>query len=142
MVNNSNSHLPLYYRIAATWVAYGGSLLLWMLVVAHFSRTMPAEAVVRVLAVMVMIACDFLAFILLTSNPFRRTLQGIPIDGHDLNPVLQDIGLIFHPPLLYMGYVGFSVAFALLSLRWLPAGWTRPGRAGHCPGRWRTRYAV
>ncbi len=104
-----------------------------MMAVARFSRNMPAEAVARVLAVMGMIACGFLAFILLTSNPFRRTLPDFPIDGHDLNPVLQDIGLIFHPPLLYMGYVGFSVAFAFaiasliagrLDTAW--ALWSRP----------------
>ncbi|WP_213989839.1 heme lyase CcmF/NrfE family subunit [Sodalis sp. dw_96] len=140
VVNNSNTRLPLYYRIAATWGAHEGSLLLWVLLlscwtlaVALFSRQMPDEAVGRVLAVMGMINTGFLAFILLTSNPFSRTLPDFPIDGHDLNPVLQDIGLIFHPPLLYMGYVGFSVAFSFaiasliagrLDTAW--ARWSRP----------------
>lgn len=140
VVNNSNTSLPVYYRIAATWGAHEGSLLLWVLLlscwtlaVALFSRAMPAEAIARVLAVMGMITTGFLAFILLTSNPFSRTLPNVPIDGHDLNPVLQDIGLIFHPPLLYMGYVGFSVAFSFaiasliagrLDTAW--ARWSRP----------------
>ncbi len=140
VANNSNSRLPVYYRIAATWGAHEGSLLLWVLLlsvwtlaVALFSRAMPDEAIARVLAVMGMINAGFLAFILLTSNPFSRNLPFIPIDGQDLNPVLQDIGLIFHPPLLYMGYVGFSVAFSF-SIASLIAGrldtawarWSRP----------------
>ncbi len=140
VVNNSSTRLPLYYRIAATWGAHEGSLLLWVLLlscwtlaVALFSRQMPDEAVARVLAVMGMINAGFLVFILLTSNPFSRTLPDFPIDGRDLNPVLQDIGLIFHPPLLYMGYVGFSVAFSFaiasliagrLDTAW--ARWSRP----------------
>ena len=140
VVNNSNSQLPLYYRIAATWGAHEGSLLLWVLMlsgwtlaVAIFSRTMPQDAIARVLAVMGMINVGFLLFIIFTSNPFTRTLPDYPIDGHDLNPMLQDIGLIFHPPLLYMGYVGFSVAFAFaiaslmtgrLDTAW--ARWSRP----------------
>ncbi len=101
------------------WGAHEGSLLLWVLLlsvwtfaVAIFSRRMPLDAVARVLAVMGMIAFGFLLFILLTSNPFSRGLPQYPIDGRDLNPLLQDIGMIFHPPILYMGYVGFSVAFA------------------------------
>ena len=137
---NSNSLLPLYYRIAATWGAHEGSLLLWVLLlsswtlaVALFSRKMPQDAVARVLAVMGMINLGFLLFITLTSNPFTRTLPDFPIDGRDLNPMLQDIGLIFHPPLLYLGYVGFSVAFAFaiaslmagrLDTAW--ARWSRP----------------
>nr|WP_314420891.1 heme lyase CcmF/NrfE family subunit [uncultured Erwinia sp.] len=136
---NSNSLLPVWYRVAATWGAHEGSLLLWVLLlsgwtlaVALFSRTMPQEAVARVLAVMGMINLAFLLFITLTSNPFIRTLPDLPIDGNDLNPMLQDIGLIFHPPLLYMGYVGFSVAFAfaiasLLAGR-LDAAWARWSR--------------
>lgn len=140
VVTNSNSLLPVYYRIAATWGAHEGSLLLWVLLlstwtlaVAIFSRGMPQDALARVLAVMGMINLGFLLFILLTSNPFGRTLPDFPIDGHDLNPMLQDIGLIFHPPLLYMGYVGFSVAFAFaiaslmagrLDTAW--ARWSRP----------------
>jgi len=140
VVTNSNSLLPVYYRIAATWGAHEGSLLLWVLLlstwtlaVALFSRGMPQDALARVLVVMGMINLGFLLFILLTSNPFARTLPDFPIDGHDLNPMLQDIGLIFHPPLLYMGYVGFSVAFAFaiaslmagrLDTAW--ARWSRP----------------
>ncbi|MDT1883335.1 heme lyase NrfEFG subunit NrfE, partial [Acinetobacter baumannii] len=84
----------------------------WTFAVAIFSRRMPLDAVARVLAVMGMIAFGFLLFILFTSNPFSRGLPQYPIDGRDLNPLLQDIGMIFHPPILYMGYVGFSVAFA------------------------------
>ncbi|WP_439212477.1 heme lyase CcmF/NrfE family subunit [Duffyella gerundensis] len=140
VVANSNTQLPVYYRIAATWGAHEGSLLLWVLMlsgwtlaVALFSRSMPQDAVARVLAVMGMINFGFLLFITFTSNPFTRTLPDFPIDGRDLNPMLQDIGLIFHPPLLYMGYVGFSVAFAFaiaslmagrLDTAW--ARWSRP----------------
>lgn len=140
VTTNSNSQLPIYYRIAATWGAHEGSLLLWVMLlsfwttaVALFSRKMPPDAVARVLAVMGMINVGFLLFILLTSNPFTRTLPNFPIEGRDLNPLLQDIGLIFHPPLLYMGYVGFSVAFAFsiaslmtgrLDTAW--ARWSRP----------------
>ncbi|QHM74741.1 Cytochrome c-type biogenesis protein CcmF [Mixta theicola] len=140
VANNSNSQLPLGYRIAATWGAHEGSLLLWLLMlsgwtlaVAIFSRAMPQDAIARVLAVMGMISFGFLLFIIFTSNPFARTLPDFPIDGRDLNPMLQDIGLIFHPPLLYMGYVGFSVAFAFaiaslmagrLDTAW--ARWSRP----------------
>ena len=140
VVANSNTQLPVYYRIAATWGAHEGSLLLWVLMlsgwtlaVALFSRSMPQDAVARVLAVMGMINFGFLLFITLTSNPFTRTLPDFPIDGRDLNPMLQDIGLIFHPPLLYMGYVGFSVAFVFaiaslmagrLDTAW--ARWSRP----------------
>ncbi|MBW7984974.1 heme lyase CcmF/NrfE family subunit [Enterobacillus tribolii] len=140
VASNSNSQLPVYYRIAATWGAHEGSLLLWVLLlsvwtlaVALFSRAMPQDAVARVLAVMGLINIGFLLFIILTSNPFTRTLPDFPIDGRDLNPLLQDVGLIFHPPLLYMGYVGFSVAFAFsiaslmtgrLDTAW--ARWSRP----------------
>lgn len=140
VATNSNTLLPVYYRIAATWGAHEGSLLLWVLLlstwtllVAIFSRGMPQDALARVLAVMGMINLGFLLFIILTSNPFTRTLPDFPIDGRDLNPMLQDIGLIFHPPLLYMGYVGFSVAFAFaiaslmagrLDTAW--ARWSRP----------------
>ncbi|MEG3131203.1 heme lyase CcmF/NrfE family subunit [Pantoea cypripedii] len=140
VATNSNTLLPVYYRIAATWGAHEGSLLLWVLLlstwtlaVAIFSRGMPQDALARVLSVMGMINLGFLLFITLTSNPFTRTLPNFPIDGSDLNPMLQDIGLIFHPPLLYMGYVGFSVAFAFaiaslmagrLDTAW--ARWSRP----------------
>lgn len=137
---NSNSQLPVYFRMAAVWGAHEGSLLLWVMLlsiwttaVALFSRSMPLDAVARVLSVLGMINVGFLLFIILTSNPFLRTLPMFPIDGRDLNPLLQDVGLIFHPPLLYMGYVGFSVAFAFaisslmigrLDTAW--ARWSRP----------------
>ena len=140
VAENSNTMLPIWYRIAATWGAHEGSLLLWLLMlsgwtlaVALLSRGMPQDAIARVLAVMGMINLGFLLFITLTSNPFIRTLPDFPVDGSDLNPMLQDIGLIFHPPLLYMGYVGFSVAFAFaiaslmtgrLDTAW--ARWSRP----------------
>ncbi len=140
VVNNSNSALPWYYRLTAVWGAHEGSLLLWVLIqsgwtlsVAIFSRRIPLESVARVLAVMGLISVGFLAFIIITSNPFVRTLPDYPIDGRDLNPLLQDPGLIVHPPMLYMGYVGFSVAFAFaiaslmagrLDTAW--ARWSRP----------------
>ncbi len=119
VANNSNTQLPIWYRVAATWGAHEGSLLLWVLLmsgwtfaVALFSYRMPLDIVARVLAVMGMVSVGFLLFIIFTSNPFSRTLPSFPIEGRDLNPLLQDPGLIFHPPLLYMGCVGFSVAFA------------------------------
>lgn len=119
VASNSNTRLPVWYRVAATWGAHEGSLLLWVLLlsgwtfaVAVFSRRIPLDTVARVLAVLGMIGAGFLIFVLFTSNPFARTLPEFPIEGRDLNPLLQDPGLIFHPPLLYMGYVGFSVAFA------------------------------
>ena len=140
VASNSNTELPVWYRVAATWGAHEGSLMLWVLLmsgwtfaVALLGGEMPKDALARVLAVMGMINFGFLLFIIFTSNPFIRTLPDFPIEGRDLNPLLQDIGLIFHPPLLYMGYVGFSVAFAF-SIAALMAGkldtawarWTRP----------------
>ncbi len=139
VANHSNTQLPWYYRITAIWGAHEGSLLLWVLIqagwtvaVASLSKSMPSEAVARVLAVMGMITVGFLLFIIITSNPFERTLPYFPVDGRDLNPLLQDPGLIFHPPMLYMGYVGFSVAFAfaiasLMSGR-LDSAWARWSR--------------
>ncbi|CAM2902409.1 MULTISPECIES: heme lyase CcmF/NrfE family subunit [Vibrio] len=140
VATNSNSQLPWYYRLTAVWGAHEGSLLLWVLIqaawtvaVAAFSRGMPQESVARVLAVMGMITVGFLLFIIVTSNPFLRTLPFFPVDGRDLNPLLQDPGLIIHPPMLYMGYVGFSVAFSFaiaslmtgrLDTAW--ARWSRP----------------
>ncbi|OBW95098.1 heme lyase CcmF/NrfE family subunit [Gallibacterium salpingitidis] len=140
IVNNSNSQLPIYYRLSAVWGSHEGSLLLWIwllscwsLAVAIFSRQLPQESVARVLAVMGMISIGFLIFVIFASNPFVRTFPDFPVDGKELNPMLQDIGLIFHPPLLYMGYVGFSVAFAFsiaslmsgnLDTAW--ARWSRP----------------
>ena len=135
---NSNSQLPLHYRLAATWGSHEGSLLLWtlmltfwMVAVTLFSKRLPDEMVARVLAVMATISTGFLLFMLLTSNPFARAFP-VPPDGQDLNPLLQDPAMVAHPPMLYMGYVGFSVAFAfaisaLIGGR-LDATWAR------CPG--------
>lgn len=119
VAENANTRLPVWYRVAATWGAHEGSLLLWMvlmggwtLAVAAWRRQIPRQTLAQVLAVMGMVSVGFLLFILLTSNPFARTLPDFPIEGRDLNPMLQDPGIILHPPMLYMGYVGFSVAFA------------------------------
>ncbi|EDV5907349.1 heme lyase NrfEFG subunit NrfE, partial [Salmonella enterica subsp. salamae] len=105
VASNSNTQLPVWYRVAATWGAHEGSLLLWVLLmsgwtfaVAAFSQRMPLDIVARVLAVMGMVSVGFLLFILFTSNPFARTLPNFPVEGRDLNPLLQDPGLIFHPP--------------------------------------------
>ena len=138
VAQNSNSALPLGYRISAVWGGHEGSLLLWalilsiwMLAVSIFSRSLPEAFVARVLGVMGLVSIGFLLFMILTSNPFTR-LWPEPLDGADLNPLLQDFGLIIHPPMLYMGYVGFSVAFgfaiaALLDGR-LDATWARWSR--------------
>ena len=135
---NSNTALPLHYRVAGAWGGHEGSLLLWTLMlgvwmtaVSLFSRHLPEEMTARVLGVMGLVSAGFLAFMLFTSNPFDRLLPP-PADGRDLNPLLQDPGMVFHPPTLYMGYVGFSVAFsfavaALLSGR-LDAAWARWSR--------------
>jgi len=118
VANNSNTKLPVYYQISAVWGAHEGSLLLWVLclagwgyAVAIFSRSLPEDVIARVLAVMGMVSIGFISFTLLTSNPFDRLFPAA-IEGRDLNPLLQDPGLVIHPPMLYMGYVGFSVAFA------------------------------
>ena len=118
VAGNSNLLLPWYYRLSAIWGGHEGSLLLWMLMLSGWmmavvllSKSLPRAFRARVLAVMGMVTVGFLAFTVFTSNPFDRVLPGVP-DGNDLNPLLQDPGMIFHPPLLYMGYVGFSVAFA------------------------------
>src|SRR6266849_10422596 len=118
VATNSNSHLPLHYRLAATWGSHEGSLLLWTLMlglwtvaVTLFSRHLPEAMLARVLGVMGTISIGFLLFMLLTSNPFVRLIPAAP-DGRDLNPLLQDPAMVAHPPMLYMGYVGFSVAFA------------------------------
>ncbi len=138
VATNSNSRLPLHYRLAATWGSHEGSLLLWALMlslwtvaVSLFSRHLPEEMVARVLSVMGVISVGFLLFMLLTSNPFARLVPAAP-DGRDLNPLLQDPAMVAHPPMLYMGYVGFSVAFAfaiaaLISGR-LDATWARWSR--------------
>jgi len=119
VAQNSNRSLPTAYRLGATWGGHEGSLLLWALIlsvwtfaVTQFSQTLPALTRARVLAILGAISIGFIAFILFTSNPFDRLLPIYPVNGSDLNPLLQDPGMVFHPPLLYMGYVGFSVAFA------------------------------
>ena len=138
---NSNSALPTFYRVAALWGAHEGSLLLWVwilavwtLAVAMFSRNLPASFASRVIGVLGVVSVGFLLFTLYTSNPFERLpLAQIPADGRDLNPVLQDPALAIHPPLLYMGYVGFAVAYAFACAAMLEgkldqtwARWTRP----------------
>jgi cytochrome c-type biogenesis protein CcmF len=139
VADNSNLDLPWYFRMSAVWGAHEGSLLLWALIlalwgvaVALFSRGIPERMAALVLSVMGMIAIGFLAFMLFTSNPFVRILPFAPGNGADLNPLLQDPGLIFHPPMLYMGYVGLSVAFsfAMASLisGQLDASWARWSR--------------
>ncbi|HEX5127212.1 MAG TPA: heme lyase CcmF/NrfE family subunit [Rhodocyclaceae bacterium] len=137
VASHSNTALPLYYRITAVWGSHEGSLLLWALLLSgwilavSFSFRLPETFVARVLAVLGLVSTGFLAFVLFTSNPFERLLPA-PLEGQDLNPLLQDPGMIIHPPMLYMGYVGFSVAFAfaiaaLLSGR-LDAAWARWSR--------------
>ncbi len=118
VANNSNSLLPVEYRIAASWGSHEGSLLMWALMLAGwtaavnaFGGQLPIAFRARVLGVLGLVAIGFLAFMLFTSNPFLRQFPPPP-DGRDLNPLLQDPGMVIHPPMLYMGYVGFSVAFA------------------------------
>jgi len=139
VANNSNSQLPTFYRFAAVWGAHEGSLLLWAfalvtwsVAVGAFSRSLPETYAARVLGVLGIVSIGFLLFILLTSSPFERLFPAAA-DGRDLNPLLQDPALAFHPPMLYIGYVGFSVAFAFavaallegqLDEKW--ARWTRP----------------
>jgi cytochrome c-type biogenesis protein CcmF len=138
VAQNSNSQLPMLYKISAVWGGHEGSLLLWMLMLATwmlavslFSRQLPDAMVARVLGILGLVSVGFLLFMLLTSNPFER-LADIPEDGRSLNPLLQDPGLVFHPPLLYMGYVGMAIPFAfaiaaLLNGR-LDAAWARWSR--------------
>ncbi|MCX7266336.1 MAG: heme lyase CcmF/NrfE family subunit [Burkholderiales bacterium] len=138
VANHSNSLLPAAYQLASVWGGHEGSLLLWVLMlagwtvaVAWFSRSLPQVMVARVIGVLGLISTGFLTFILTTSSPFERLLPAAA-DGRDLNPLLQDPGLVIHPPMLYMGYVGFSVAFAfaiaaMLSGR-LDAAWARWSR--------------
>jgi len=139
VARNSNSALPLYYRISAVWGAHEGSMLLWAFIlglwtfaVTLFSRSLTEEMLARVLGVMGLVSIGIQLFILLTSNPFERVVPA-PVEGNDLNPLLQDFGMTIHPPMLYMGYVGLSVAFsfaiaALLggSLDSAWARWSRP----------------
>ncbi len=139
VAENSNSLLPLIYRYTAVWGAHEGSLLLWVLIlagwtaaVARFSRSLPETVVARVLGVMGLVSVGFLAFLIFTSNSFLRLLPAVA-EGRDLNPLLQDPGMIIHPPMQYVGYVGFAVPFAFaiaalldgrIDARWLR--WTRP----------------
>ncbi len=132
---NSHSQMPLIYKVTSVWGNHEGSMLLWVLIlslfgalVALFGNNLPETLKANVLAVQYWIACAFYHFILLTSNPFLRLAQA-PLEGRDLNPILQDIGLAIHPPLLYLGYVGFSIAFsfaiaALIEGR-IDAAWAR-----------------
>ena len=139
VAENSNTLLPMVYRYTAVWGAHEGSLLLWTLTlavwnaaVAEFSRELPDQVMARVMGVMGVVSVGFLAFLVFTSNPFTRLLPA-PIEGRDLNPLLQDFGMVIHPPMLYIGYVGFVVPFAFsvaalidghVDARWLR--WTRP----------------
>ena len=139
VANNSNSLLPWYYKVAATWGSHEGSILFWSvtlswwaLAVSFASRRLSEEMMARVLGIMGLVLMGFLAFMLFTSNPFQRLFPAAP-EGADLNPLLQDPGMVFHPPLLYLGYVGFSVPFAFalaalisgkLDVAW--ARWMRP----------------
>lgn len=139
VASNSNSKLPLHYRVAAVWGGHEGSLLLWAFIlsvwtvaVTFFSRHLPDAMRARILGVMGLISIGFLLFMLTVSNPFERLIPAA-LDGSDLNPLLQDPGMVYHPPMLYMGYVGFSVAFAFaiaallggeLDAAW--ARWSRP----------------
>ncbi|MGB5474063.1 MAG: heme lyase CcmF/NrfE family subunit [Gammaproteobacteria bacterium] len=139
VAQHGNSLLPTVYKVSAVWGAHEGSLLLWALIlcswtvaVASLSRNLPAEVLARVLSVMGMISIGFMSFLLFTSNPFERVFP-VPLEGGDLNPLLQDFGLAIHPPMLYMGYVGMSVAFSFaiaaliggkLDATW--ARWSRP----------------
>jgi len=139
VATNSTHALPVPYKLAAFCGGHEGSMLLWLLIlsfwmfaVSVFSTHLPREMIARILGVMGLIALGFLLFIILTSDPFVR-MAAVP-DGNDLNPLLQDPGMVAHPPMLYMGYVGFSVAFALPS----PPCWAAismpPGPAGRGPG--------
>jgi len=139
VASTSNSNLPLIYRLAAIWGGHEGSMLFWVailavwtLAVTFFAKALPMRFRSTLIAVMGLVTVGFLMFILFTSNPFERIFP-VPFDGRDLNPLLQDPGMVFHPPLLYMGYVGFAVAFAFaiaalldgrLDVTW--ARWTRP----------------
>ena len=140
VARNSNSALPLQYKVSAVWGAHEGSFLLWclvmagwMMMVARLSQALALAMRLQVMTVLYGLQACFLLFLLLASSPFDRTLPFYPGEGADLNPLLQDFGLIVHPPLLYMGYVGLSVPFAFaiaslwsgtVDLNW--AKWSRP----------------
>ncbi|QCZ94354.1 heme lyase CcmF/NrfE family subunit [Salinimonas iocasae] len=164
VAQHSNTRLPMHYKLTAVWGGHEGSFLLWVLMlslwtvaVAAFSGSIPQDMVARVLSVLGMVAVGFYLFMLLTSNPFNSMLPFVPVDGRDLNPLLQDFGMIIHPPMLYMGYVGFSVAFAFagaaliagkLDSTW--ARWSRPWvlaawcflTVGICLGSWWAYYEL
>ncbi|MEC9166077.1 MAG: cytochrome c biogenesis protein CcsA, partial [Pseudomonadota bacterium] len=136
---NSHSAMPMLYKVTGVWGNHEGSMLLWVLIlalfgaaIALFGMALPAPLRARVLGVQGLVGVGFLLFLAATSNPFAR-LAPAPLDGADLNPLLQDPGLAFHPPMLYLGYVGLSVAFsfavaALIEGRVDPAWarWVRP----------------
>ncbi|WP_153916423.1 heme lyase CcmF/NrfE family subunit [Shewanella sp. TC10] len=138
VAHHSNSQLPIFFKVAAVWGGHEGSLLFWVFsltvwaaAVATFSKGMEEVFIARVLAVLAMVIVGFTLFMILTSSPFERIFP-IPMEGRDLNPMLQDVGLIFHPPMLYLGYVGFAVSFAfaiagLMSGR-LDSAWARWSR--------------
>ncbi|WP_348654914.1 heme lyase CcmF/NrfE family subunit [uncultured Psychrobacter sp.] len=139
VAQHSNTLLPWYYKLSATWGGHEGSLLLWMTIMAswcalvsYFSRGLPLSMRARVLVILAAVQLMMLAMLIFTSSPFERTLPNLPVDGADLNPVLQDFGLIVHPPMLYMGYVGMVVPFAFcMAALWegrLDAVWTRWSR--------------
>jgi cytochrome c-type biogenesis protein CcmF len=143
VAQNSNTTLPWYYRVSAVWGSHEGSFLLWCVVTAGWStavavgtRKLPLDVQARVLAVLGAVAACFLSFLLFASNPFERSLPLVPRDGADLNPQLQDFGLIVHPPMLYVGYIGFAVAYAFaVAALWSGrvdgawARWSRPWTA-------------
>jgi cytochrome c-type biogenesis protein CcmF len=140
VADHSNSLLPWYYQMCAVWGGHEGSLLLWVTIlaiwggaVAMFTRALPLDMLARVLSIMGMVSVAMLSFVVLTSSPFTHDLSVLPVDGADLNPLLQDVGLIVHPPMLYMGYVGLAVPFSFaiaglwagrLDSAW--ARWSRP----------------
>ncbi len=140
IVENSNAYLPWYYKVSATWAGHEGSLLLWawilsfwIYLVAVIATDLPPSFRAKVFGVLGVISSGFLSFVILTSNPFDRILPSLPLVGKDLNPLLQDFGLILHPPLLYMGYVGFAISFAFIVAALLEgrldtvwARWCRP----------------
>ncbi len=139
VAQHSNTLLPWYYKLSATWGGHEGSLLLWMTIMAtwcalvsYFSRGLPLSMRARVLVILAGVQMMMLVMLIFTSSPFDRTLPNLPVDGADLNPVLQDFGLIIHPPMLYMGYVGMVVPFAFcMAALWegrLDAVWTRWSR--------------
>ncbi|GHF77512.1 heme lyase CcmF/NrfE family subunit [Thalassotalea marina] len=139
IAGHSNSLLPYYFKISAVWGGHEGSLLLWVfsltawtMAVAKYSKGIDEAFIARVLSVLGMVAVGFMLFTLLTSNPFDRLWPIVPTEGRDLNPLLQDVGLIIHPPMLYLGYVGFAVAFAFavaaLMVGKLDAAWARWAR--------------